>query len=97
MSKRLYFEATDSVMAYDLAYHREAMEMDGEEERVLHLARPVKIEGMLWCRWYGDSMEKGDCGTHCKHYDPRNGKSGMCKLQGQFYEPDVTVTKIIRP
>ena len=96
MDKRLWFKSVDGLLCYTIESHLDDMSMNDEPERVLFLARPVKIEGLLWCNWYGDSMEKGDCGRHCKHYDPRNGKSGACKLLGRFYEPDVTASKTVQ-
>jgi hypothetical protein len=65
---------------------------EGLKEITLFTAIPQKVEGMIWCKAFGDIGEKGECGRQCDLYEPKNGKSGMCKNQGKFYEPNKEVT-----
>jgi hypothetical protein len=88
---KYYFRTEDSEMYYMLDYHLEQAKEEGLTEIELFTAIPQKVEGIIWCKAADDFGEKGECGKICYFYNPRNGKSGMCKEQGRFYEPDKKV------
>jgi hypothetical protein len=61
---------------------------------VVELQKREKGGEFLWCAYYIDFVRTNDtCEKQCKHYLPRNGKSGCCRLAtpgykgtGEFYE-----------
>lgn len=86
MKPKYYFRETDSEMCYTLDYHIAEAKEYGLTEIELYKAVPEKIPYFIWCNIYGMSV-MGGCGKECISYNPRNGKSGMCKNQGRFYTP----------
>lgn len=52
------------------------------------LAKRETDSGYFFCKKYQQSgtKEESNCGKSCPMYDPRNGKSGICKHSGYVYE-----------
>ena len=60
---------------------------NGVTEMIIYEAEKCKgVNDLFWCRQYVACGEKGSCGKFCKHYEPRNKKSGCCKHHGNLYE-----------
>lgn len=53
-------------------------------------ARIMYGEDFFYCQEHGEVGMTGDmnCGSFCKEYRPRNGKSGRCKHHRNCYEPN---------
>lgn len=86
----LYFETLESEICYDIDYFIRKSTTDTMQ---LYEAIPVNIGGVSWCRDLSLIIQSGDCGRHCKSYDPKNGKSGMCKFKSNTtYEHGKLVT-----
>jgi hypothetical protein len=106
MSKALYFRATPSPgfpcdheeTCTTLAVHRQAMQDNGETERLLYRAVPDRSNQYFWCHQLQEvgTKEDGGCGLQCKHYAPRNGRSGRCRHHGHCYTADHERSKILR-
>ena len=47
-------------------------------------------EDFFYCAEFGEVglKEDSECGFSCKKYEPRNGKSGICKHNKNCYEPN---------
>ena len=77
---RYYFEVGNWENCFDLDYYKDRI-IDGEKS--IDLVGAVIDYGgdSLWCVTQGEMIERGDndCGKMCSFYQPRNGKSGMCK------------------
>jgi hypothetical protein len=84
--KKYYFAEDEPEVCYTLEDHRESMEINDLEELKLFEAKTQKVDGFMWCRAIDDVGETGECGKQCEHYEPKNGKSGMCRNQGKLYE-----------
>jgi hypothetical protein len=70
----------------------EHMKDNGLTELTVNEAVKIKVEGYMFCQLYGMG-ESGYCGKRwCKDYQPRNGKSGICKHQGSLYESGKEIT-----
>lgn len=67
-------------------------EMQPGESRVVILAVPESVPGHFWCLQLGMPGERGDCGSICEHYKPRNGKNGCCSHRGQLYKYGERIT-----
>jgi hypothetical protein len=76
---KLYFKEIDSEMCYSLEHHIEEARIEGRKQIELFEAVTEKIEQTFWCKELLSLGWQGDCGKQCKKYNPRNGKSGMCK------------------
>jgi len=72
-------------MCFDLRSHVEDARREGLTEIRLLEAVPEKVSGMFWCKAVDAVGEDGECGRQCQHYDPRNGKSGICKEKSILY------------
>lgn len=62
--------------------HKKEMAETGESVREVFKVEKVKGTGMFHCLQYDDLFELGlgECNKkYCKHYEPRNGKGGICK------------------
>jgi len=46
-----------------------------------------KDSGFMFCRYYNEVGEIGECGRSCKNYKPRNKIKGICKHYSFVYEP----------
>lgn len=69
-------------------YVKDMVENEIEEMEVILAKRETDVP-YFYCRYYcevGDKNE-GGCGRMCKGYQPKNGKSGVCKHYGHTYEP----------
>ena len=70
----------------------EYMNENGLKEITVHKAKSFKDPDYMYCRLHGMG-EKGYCGKGwCKDYQPRNGKSRCCRLQGKLYEEGKEIT-----
>jgi len=78
---KIYFKEIDSEMCYSLEYHIQEARIEGIKQIELFEAIPDNIKGMFWCREYSEVTETGYCGKQCPSYNPRNGKSGMCRFR----------------
>lgn len=91
MRNKKYFKTEDSELCYPLEYHLLEAKDQGLDEIELFEAVTEKIDGFFWCNKYLSVGEKGNCGKICAEYDPRNGKSGICKHNSIFHEPNLKV------
>ena len=96
MKRKYYFRNEDCERCYTLDYHMEQARADGLTEIELFTAIPEKVKGIIWCKAVDECGEGGCCGKQCEHYDPRNGKSGICKHQGKLYTPDEKVKFLVK-
>lgn len=93
MSKKFYFRTENDECCYTLEYHLIDAKDEGLTEIELFEAEKETVEGMFYCREADAQTEEGFCGKQCEGYDPRNGKSGMCKhKQNHFYTPGKKVS-----
>ncbi len=98
--KKLFFENIDDEQCHPEEYFRFQMELEGIDELPLHKATKTKVSGYFWCRRYEIVGEKGQgtCGRDCPNYNPRNGKSGICKHYSlEFYEPTEEIITLKTP
>lgn len=79
MKKALYFRTEEGEWCQTLDAHIEDAESEGLETIELFEAVPEKVAGFFWCRAVGEVSEEGTCGKLCDDYEPKNGKSGMCR------------------
>lgn len=92
---KLYFSSTNDEMCYPLEYHIEEARENGQSEIILYNAEPEKVDGMFYCKAMGVAMEEiGYCGISCEDYTPRNGKFGICKHKGKFFNKGETTILI---
>jgi len=75
---KLYFSEDNDEFCHPLWYYDVGL--------ILFEARIVRNENIFFCKFRFEAGEHGDCGKHCKAYDPRNKKSGICKWHGFAYE-----------
>lgn len=78
-ASKYYFRTEDDERCYTLEYHLADAKDEGLTEIELFEAVPEKVDGMFWCRAVDECSEEGYCGWQCEEYEPKNGKSGMCK------------------
>ncbi len=85
--KGLFFNNLDE-MCRPLSYHINEMVHEGVDELTLNLAEREIGSDFFYCRKFDVVGEKSEwgCGRECKHYAPRNGKSGACKHIGYTYD-----------
>ena len=78
---KYYFESSSDEICYSESYFLEMMVENKTSAIELYEAIPEKIEGIGYCLKYCEVMEQSEnpCGKHCDHYNPRNGKSGICR------------------
>ena len=81
-----YFETVDAKLCYPESYFQDEMRDNGLTEMTVLEAIPMKSSetDYMWCKENEAAGEKGECGRFCDAYEPRNGKSGMCKHQGRL-------------
>ncbi len=71
----------------------DAMKGTDIKELKVHTAKKDDVPDYFYCRAVQNIAVKGECGNNqCYDYVPRNGKSGICKHYGFFYEPDKELT-----
>lgn len=80
-----YFRNLDDERCYTLDYHLSDAKDEGLTEMDLYEAVPEKVNGFFWCRAVDESAEEGFCGKDCEEYEPKNGRSGMCRHKGHFH------------
>jgi hypothetical protein len=81
-----YLEKDSDGLCYRLDYWKDDVDVR-EREIVLEEMKVEYGNGLFYCsehEFCGDVGE--DCGTSCKEYEPRNGKSGRCKHSKNTYE-----------
>lgn len=84
--KNFYFrDECDAEMCFHLDYHMDNARDEGLTEITLYEAVPEKVEGFFWCRAVDEVSEDGYCGKSCEDYEPKNGKSGMCRHKGNLF------------
>jgi hypothetical protein len=66
------------------------------KELELTLAEKEKDSDFFLCKKVMDVGEKGNCGKICDFYDPRNGKSGICKHYSNNIFEETDEKKIIK-
>lgn len=79
MAQQFYFENVDAEYCYTEDHFIDQMKMEGITEMTVLKAIPGTEPDFFWCKHYGQMGEKGGCGSICKEYAPKNGKSGCCK------------------
>ena len=81
MKNKFYFKNEDAELCYSKEHFIEGMEDEGITEMEVLEANPDSKSDYFWCKEHGfcgdDTRET--CGSECKEYAPRNGKSGCCK------------------
>lgn len=97
MKTKYYFEALDSELCYTLDYHLDQAREQGLSRIELYEAVPEKVNGFFFCRAVNAVGEDGYCGSQCTDYEPRNGKSGMCRHRSNtMYEHGEKVTFTVK-
>lgn len=86
MKTKSYFRTEDDERCYPLDYHLTDAKDEGLTEIELFESIPIRVDGMFWCKAVDEYGEDGICGRQCEQYEPKNGKSGMCRHKGHFYE-----------
>lgn len=86
MSKYYFFNDGDE-NCFDKAGIIDMMKFNGLKTKKVWEAKIVIGSSMMYCIKLSEVGEKGFCGKNCKHYRPRNGKSGICSYTGNLYEP----------
>jgi len=75
--KKYYSEHNDEY-CYPLDYF--------EKGKIVFEAKIIRNVDMFYCTLVYEVGEKGSCGKSCEGYEPRNGKSGICKHNFPVYE-----------
>ena len=85
--KRFYFRQNYDICC-TIESHLQYMLENKIEEIDIFLAKRETDSGYFFCKHFNKVGEKsyGGCGKMCQTYQPRNGKSGACKLIGYVYE-----------
>lgn len=85
--EKLYFIDGDEVCR-PLSDILEQIQDEEIDEITVQLAEKEKHPDVFWCKRYNEAYPigcKDCCGKVCKHYEPRNGKNGICKNYGYIY------------
>lgn len=86
------YSLPDSIMFIPKQAVIDYMNEHGLKELTVHESKTFKDPNYMYCKLHGMG-EKGWCGkSWCKDYQPRNGKSGCCRLQGKLYEEGKEIT-----
>ena len=87
LKNRCFFR-NDDADCYKLEAQYDHMREHGIEEMDIYLAEREINAPYFFCREFGEVGEKGQgtCGRHCEAYQPRNGRSGVCKHYGYVYQ-----------
>lgn len=95
-NKKYYFASVNDELCYPLSCHMDMAKYEGLSEIELYEAIPDKTSGMFFCRYFNAVGENGSCGKECMRYEPRNGKSGMCRHRSNkmFTYGDVVKFKV---
>jgi hypothetical protein len=92
---KLYFPDLNPEFCYTLDAIEDMMLNDERKSAVLTEAKRDVGGDHFFCKEHGECYERIRfyCGSHCKEYAPRNGKSGICKHWGHTFSPtDKTIT-----
>lgn len=95
MKTKLYFPDFDPEFCYPLEDIKDAMRFHEREVAVLTEAKRDVGGDHFFCKEHRECWERirFTCGSHCKAYTPRNGRSGICKHWGHTFSPtDKTTT-----
>lgn len=93
MSKKreFYFLHEDSEMCYTKEYFTEDIKeaiANGKDGLEVFKAEKYIDSEFFFCKAVGECGIKGECGSDCPDYAPRNGKNGCCKHFGNsLYQP----------
>jgi len=87
MKAKNYFKDIDSEYCFPKQYWLDCMKENDLKEMTVIEAVPIRDSDYFFCRAVDEMGEKGSCGKICPDYEPRNGKSGICKHKGFVYEP----------
>ena len=94
---KYYFSKHDT-MCYTKEYHIAEMIENNIPEMEVWEAKREHGTGMFWCMKYQDFGETIDsCGKQCDRYQPRNGKTGICKSHRMPYEQTDTMIVLKNP
>jgi len=87
VSTRFFFRQDDA-SCFKLDAHIDYMLLNGINEMDLFFAERETNAPYFFCKHFGEVGEKseGGCGSLCKGYEAKNGKSGACKHYGYTYE-----------
>lgn len=92
---KLYFPDFPPEFCWPLDEIKDAMRFHERDTAVLTEAKRDVGGATFCCKKHGVCFERNDfiCGSTCKEYSPRNGKSGICKHWGHTFSPtDKTIT-----
>ncbi len=84
-ASKFYYRSEFDEMCYTLDYHLSDAKDEGLTEIELFEAIPETVGGMFWCRAVQECTEEGYCGKECEEYEPKNGKSGMCRHKSKTF------------
>lgn len=93
---KYYFESEDAEMCYTLEYHLSNARDEKLTTIDLYVAIPDKDPQIFFCKAVDECAEVGYCGKQCDDYEPKNGKSGMCRHKGHCYTHGEKVTFIVK-
>ena len=106
--KKLYIKTIDGDGFMTIEAHlREMVDLD-IHERDVHPAGE-EDKDYFYCRFWNECFERkpdlswsentllheNPCGRHCSGYNPKNGKSGICKHKLPTYEVDYSLIRTI--
>lgn len=84
--RKYFFRRVDDELCFTKDYFIREMEYEDIKELEVYKAKPHRDSDYFFCRAVDEMGERGECGKQCDDYDPRNGKSGICKHMGHLYE-----------
>lgn len=86
--QKSYFSDTEEEWTYSLDYHIEQAKEAGLKEIKLYEPVRDKNSDAFGCAkyWFVGLKGEDNCGKICEGYEPRNGKSGICKHHRYTYE-----------
>lgn len=91
MSK-YFFLTKDAQSCYTKDWIVDQIRAQGFDELKVFTAQRETNVPYFFCSYFGETGEVGEgCGKECSAYDPRNGKSGICKHYRNCYTPDKEV------
>lgn len=83
----MYFKSEDDEYCYTRELLIDEMKDDGISEMKVFEAIPDTSKEYFFCKSANETSlsEEYPCGKTCEDYEPRNGKSGMCKYKTRCY------------
>ena len=82
---KFYFNEHDREHAYELDHHYQFMEDEGLTEMKVFEANRETGNEFFFCKHFRKVGVRGNC-QGCEAYQPRNGKSGICRHWDYTYE-----------